>query len=120
MALHGMQRQTPGYNSSVCFPGGYDKGDPEVMRSKVDFMANRFKPHPNIIRFLGVVADDQTGFYLFLYLSTHCLIASYSLTYHTYLPTYLYTYLHAWWHTCSFNVFLTSSHLCMSFVYLIL
>jgi serine/threonine protein kinase len=38
---------------------GYDKGDPEVMSAKIDFMANQFKPHPNIIRFLGIVAEDK-------------------------------------------------------------
>lgn len=38
---------------------GYDKGDPEVMKAKIDFMSKQFKPHPNIIRFLGIVADEK-------------------------------------------------------------
>lgn len=33
--------------------------DPEVMRSKIAFMANRVKPHPNIIQFIGSIAEDK-------------------------------------------------------------
>lgn len=38
---------------------GYDKADPEVMRSKISFMANKLKPHPNVIRFMGAVIEDN-------------------------------------------------------------
>jgi hypothetical protein len=46
--------------TSLLFVGGYTEENEMSMRAKINFYATQVGEHPNILRFLGAVVDDES------------------------------------------------------------